>query len=129
MWLASEKYENAPQKETRRVHEGTRSPIDESFKSAFIGKTIEDAAEWLKNKPDGVDLEAHHFAILDGCAERDGSVVVCKIGDKDLNGSELDYSRYSARGASNFLRGMEYGEWEELKEPAINPKKSAEIEY
>ena len=71
-------------------------------------------ADWLKRKPDSVKLDANHFAILDRGAENDGTVVICKIGDKDLKGSKLDYLRFDASEAALHLGGMEYGTWEEF---------------
>ena len=85
--------------------------------------------DWLRNKPDGADLDEHHFAVLDRRAAIDCSVVTCKIGDKHLKGDALDCYRWPARFASAWLVGLEAGQWEELKENAKNPKKSAEIDY
>lgn len=71
-------------------------------------------ADWLKRKLDSVKLDANHFAILDREAENDGTVVNCKIGDKDLKGSKLDYLRFDVSEAALHLGGMEYGTWEEF---------------
>lgn len=122
-WLTSEKYADAPKKRLNQGgQDGTIPPIQESFKSGFVGKKVEDVAKWLQEKPDDVDLDSHHFAILDRRTENDGTIVICRIGNKDLEGDELDYTRLEANLASLHLGGMEYGTWEELSA-------TTEIEY
>lgn len=125
-WLASKKYEDAPQKKPNEAQDGTKPPVDPSFKSEFAGMKVEDVAEWLKKKPDSVDLDPHHFAVLDRRAEKDGTVVICRIGDERLNGDQLDYLRFGANEASLHLGGMEYGTWEEFRENGMD---TAVIEY
>ena len=98
-----------------------------NFSSPFIGKTVEDAAEWLKNKPDTVDLDPHHFAVLDqGSKGKKKTIVVCKIGDRSLSGDELDYLRHDATFAATFVVGIDAGEWENWSADREN---SAEIDY
>lgn len=87
-----------------------------------MGKKVEEVAKWLQEKPDDVDLDSHHFAILDRRTEKDGTIVICRIGNKDLEGDQLDYTRLEANSASLHLDGMEYGTWEELSA-------TTEIEY
>ena len=126
LWLATQDYLEAPQKETAKqemkANEGTPLPIPGSFNWPFVGQTVEDVAEWLKQKPASVDLDAHHFAILDRKSGKDRSIVVCKIGDIDLKGDRLNYHRYPAQRASTLLMGIEYGEWEET-----SPEESSTI--
>ena len=94
---------------------GTTPPISEDWKSPFIGYNIVEVAAWLKRKPDSVDLDSNHFAVLDE-RSTNGSVLTCKIGDKHLRGNWLDtYRRESGERAANFLAALEYGEWEENK--------------
>lgn len=59
-------------------------------------------------------------------AEKDDTIVICRIGDNHLKGTNLDYLRFHAGVAVLHLAGMEYGTWEEL-----NPdgKRTAKIEY
>ena len=115
-WLASPSYESAPKKLPKHQgQEATKAPIDSSFESAFIGKKVEDVANWLKNKADNIDLDDHHFAILDRGAKGEETVVVCRIGDKNLKGDNLDWIRFPASRASLHLAGMEFGEWEDFR--------------
>lgn len=53
-------------------------------------------ADWLKNKPNSADLDANLIAIFDKKAEKDGAVVICRIGDQKLKGTNLDYLRFDA---------------------------------
>jgi hypothetical protein len=115
--LAADDYSDTPSKETKhqKANLGTKTPIAIDWVSAFINCKVEDAAEWLKKKPENVDLDGHHFAVLDE-KSADGSVLAYKIGDKDLKGDRLDSRRFErGKRACTFLMGLEYGEWEELK--------------
>lgn len=60
-----------------------------------------------------MDLESRFFAVLDKKAET-GSVALCRIGDRDLQGDELSCVLVKAEESSLMLAGMEYGNWEEL---------------
>lgn len=90
------------------------------------GEKAEDVADWLKNKPDSVGLDANHFPIVDKRVEKDGTVVICKSGAKSLKGTKLDYLRFSAAEAALHLGGMEYDTRE-----GFNPdgEMTAKIEY
>ncbi|KAF2113500.1 hypothetical protein BDV96DRAFT_661639 [Lophiotrema nucula] len=115
-WLAKENYDDAPKRETGKAHEGDAPPISRDYTSPFIGKKVEDVADWLRNKPDSTDLDLHHFAILDKTAQ-DGKIVICRIGGPKLKDqSDLDFMRLSALDGTQFLRGISAGMWEEAKE-------------
>ncbi|KAF7186720.1 hypothetical protein HII31_11952 [Pseudocercospora fuligena] len=130
LWLLSgSDYSDAPQKGHRKVNTGTDPPISDSFKSPFTGRKLSDLVQWLQAKPENVDLDDHYFAILDRKAEAPSeSVVLCKIGDIDLQGDTVTCFRVEATSASSFLSGMEYGEWEEMRE-GTHKKPFAEIDY
>ena len=114
-YLATKDYASAPQRKPEGGgQEGTEAPIDSSFKSPFVGHKVTDVAEWLKKKPDSVDLESRFFAVLDKEARRSGSVVLCRIGDRDGKGDAVSCVLKKAEESSLTLAGMEYGRWEEL---------------
>jgi hypothetical protein len=124
-WLARSDYNQAPKKEKGKAHEGDAPPIDKDYSSPFLGKKVEDAAEWLRNKPETIDLDAHHFAILDRTAQ-DGKIVICRIGGRKLDDqNDLDYMRFDALEGAQLLRGATANTWEEAKEDAGQAK----IEY
>ena len=126
-WLAGKDYDNAPVKEHNKPKLGTDPPI-EPWTSPWIGSKVEDVAEWLREKPDSVDLDSNHFAVLDARAV-DKSIVLCKIGDRKLRGDSLSLTRHLARSSSNFLMGMDPGNWEEQFEGVGGEKNHAEIDY
>lgn len=125
VWLVTN-YEEAPTKKEGEVNLGTAT-APEGFDSPFTGKKVEDAAQWLKNKPDTVDLDPHHFAILEqGAKGQKMSIVVCKIGDRSLKGDTLDCLRHDANFAASFLLGIDAGEWENW---SADGKNRAKIDY
>lgn len=123
--LAPEKYEDAPQRKDQHF-EGQKPPVPSDYKSPFLGKTVEDVAKWMRKKPESVNFDDHHFVLLDKRAEKDGTVIVCRIGGMLLDEPEdLDYMRKSAFEASAMLQGMNYAHWEEREREPGKP----EIEY
>ena len=114
-WLATASYEDAPKWSKEMANLGTEPPVSKEWKSPFINYKAEDVAKWLKGKPDGVDLDSQHFAVLDANTVEDKKILVFKIGDIDRKGHELDSFRFDPQRAAGFLAGLEWGEWEELK--------------
>ena len=97
------------------IIDATRVPIDKSFKSPFVGQSVDSLAEWLKEAPKDVNLERKFFAVLDEKAERsDPSVALCRIGDKDGNGDEVKCILRNAKESSLILAGFEYGDFDEI---------------
>ncbi|KAI1656459.1 hypothetical protein F4813DRAFT_364405 [Daldinia decipiens] len=48
----------------RMPQKGTRPPLDDSFVSPFLGKTVEDCARYLRGTPDKKDWNREHFCVL-----------------------------------------------------------------
>lgn len=103
----------------------TKAPLPSSFKPAFVGKTATDVAMWLKNKPDGVDLDGKFFGVLDkkaagGKDETENgagnNVVLCRIGDTEGQGNKVQCVLMSAEESTLTLGGMEYGTFDQLLE-------------
>lgn len=83
-----------------KVADGTKPPVSSSFKSPFAGMKVEEVATWLNNKPKGVELDIHFFAILDKTAKR-GDVVICRQGGAELkNMDTLEILRLDAEFAA-----------------------------
>lgn len=122
LWLATNDYEDAPQKLLRKANLGTEPPVSDEWRSPWIGSKVEDVAEWMKQKPSTVDLDDHHFALLGKQAGEDHSVVICRIGDGELKGDSVHFKRYPVEDAAVFLVGMEPYQWE-------GNSKSSEIKY
>ncbi|MCJ1348139.1 hypothetical protein MMC31_006370 [Peltigera leucophlebia] len=129
-WLylpSSTDYSAAPQKKPEGGgQEGTKASLPSSFKPAFVGRTTTDVAAWLKNKPDGVDLEGKFFGVLDkkaaGCGkdgarnEEGDKVVLCRIGDREGHGDKVHCVLMSAEESTLTLSGIEYGTFDQLIE-------------
>lgn len=113
-WLATKQYDDAPQKNPDHGSQGTKPPVAESFISPFVGESVENAAQFLKEAPDTVDLERCFFAILDDRTEKDGSVVMCRVGDMEGKGDKVECIRVVAKHSALYLAGMESGTWEEF---------------
>ena len=106
------------------MHEGDGPPIKKDYQS-FVGKKVEDVAEWMRNIPQEVDLDRRYFVILDKTVEN-GDVVVCRLDGKfGDDPGDLDYMRFDAATAVSCLRGAPVSWWETAKE--THP--STEIKY
>ena len=112
----------APQKKPKGGgQEATSAPLSSTFKPAFVGKPLTDAASWLKNKPSSVDLDSRFFAVLDRKAKdgKDGhgsQVVLCRIGDKEGMGDKVQCMLWSAKESELTLSGLEYGDFDNFLE-------------
>jgi hypothetical protein len=90
IWLA-DTYENLPDVRPTYMLEGTGWPISSSWRSPFVSKSIEDAANFVRNvsKPPK-PLNKTWFAVMQKDRfEKSGQLLVCKIlpigGDPDLD--------------------------------------------
>nr|POE72206.1 hypothetical protein CFP56_12082 [Quercus suber] len=79
LWLDTRDYEDAPSKSGRAGERRHRAPpIPSSSSSPFVGSVVvEDVAKWLLHKPDTVDLDGHHFGLIDRVSADDRSLVAC----------------------------------------------------
>lgn len=112
-WLATDNYSDAPVKDPKITGTGTTPPVPHNFKSAFIGKSLEDIVGWLNQKPPEVDLNSYLFAVLDkGALGADKTVVICKTGTDDLHDREpIACLRYDSQMSSLFLNGGPPEQW------------------
>ncbi|KAF2124608.1 hypothetical protein P153DRAFT_390646 [Dothidotthia symphoricarpi CBS 119687] len=117
-WLADDAA-NAPLRnkygENTRDDTGTVPPIDEHWRSPFIGKTALDAVSFLKSLPDDRSIDWHYFAVLGSDYKGRGMVTIYRIGDVNLIGEELESLPCSVAGSTLFLSAMEPDYWEETK--------------
>ncbi|KAI8965379.1 hypothetical protein F5Y11DRAFT_312941 [Daldinia sp. FL1419] len=58
--------------------DGTRPPIPDSFVSPFIGKSLEECAEFLRRTPDKKDWNREHFCVLGDDDVRDDTVTLVR---------------------------------------------------
>ena len=100
IWLA-DAYENLPDVRPTHRLEGTSCPIDSSWRSPFAGKSIEDAANFVRNAPKPPKpLNKTWFAVMQKDRfEKSGELLVCKILPI---GGELDLSENGKAGTESF---------------------------
>jgi hypothetical protein len=102
IWLA-DTYESLPDYKPTDRQSGTASlyPIDASWKSPFIGKSLEYAANFIRNTPKPPKpLCKTFFAVMQKeLYEKSGKVLVCKILPK---GGELDQDWNEKQGDEDY---------------------------
>ncbi|KAL8916911.1 MAG: hypothetical protein Q9208_008275 [Pyrenodesmia sp. 3 TL-2023] len=81
-YLATLDYRDAPHKEADGTHTlGTPTPVDPSFSSPFAGKNLEDVAQWLRGKPQTVNVDDRFFGVLDKQVAESGKIPICRLND------------------------------------------------
>lgn len=104
-WLA-DKYSDLPEDEG---DEGTDVPIGANWRSPLIGKTIEQAADFVKNAPTDKGLDREFFAVLDSKQFQEKHwVTVCRIG---RDGS-VTHMPTEAKTSTEYLYGNHGESWE-----------------
>lgn len=102
-------YPNLPDYRPNYKIEGTPTPISQGWRSPFAGKSIEDAANFVRNTPKPPKpLCKRFFAVLQkSSVDQSTSMLICKIvpdnDDSDLNSdmSEEDLQSYAENKAEN----------------------------
>ena len=126
-WLASESFDDAPEKQEEELGEGTIPPISKDFKSPWTGKKIDKLVQWLQAKPENIDLNARHFAVLDNGARDDPpTMVVCRVGDQFGDGDKVFMMLLNPEDAANHLRGADADVWVECD---LRGEDTTDIEY
>jgi hypothetical protein len=89
LWLA-DTYASLPDYRPNYRTFGTRTPINKDWKSPFVGKTIADAANFVRNAPKPPKpLCKRFFAVLQQDRfEQSGELLICKILSKQNEGDE-----------------------------------------
>lgn len=78
LYLATDNYDDAPKtRADDRLSEGTRAPVT-GFGFPFVGKSIEQCAEWLKSTPSDVALNRVYFTALTMHSKDDDTVLMCR---------------------------------------------------
>jgi hypothetical protein len=110
LWLA-DKYENLPDYADSLSAEGTATPVDPDWKSPFIGQTIHEAVDFIRNAPKPPKPLCKVFcAVLQKDRfEKDGVMLICRrVGEE-----EVQVIPCAASEAGSFFAGFERDEWEE----------------
>jgi len=93
LYVATDKYTDAPKKPENRYPEGTKAPIqDSSPQSPFTGKALESCAEWLRDAPDEVALNREYFTAMDQFSRTDDTILICRtIPSKESGKLDVEY--------------------------------------
>jgi hypothetical protein len=75
LWVASKAYDEAP-KEV--FSDGTVAPVAKSFESLWVGRSIQDCANWLREAPDYVAVHPDYFTAIDAHSKDEDTVLVCR---------------------------------------------------
>lgn len=116
-YLATLNYATAPRRRPDGTGEsGTKTPIDPSFSSPWVGKGLEDIAQWLNGKPETVVVDDRYFGVLDKEAEKSGKIAICRLNDDAEKAEEVASCILRKADVSTlFLAGLDSGlDWEEL---------------
>ncbi|KAK5166542.1 uncharacterized protein LTR77_008085 [Saxophila tyrrhenica] len=109
MWLA-DSYDNLVDIDQSNKDGNKRPQVDEQWHSPFIGKSVQDAAEFIKNCPKPPKaLNKVHFAVLDRAMyESHGWLPVYRYEDGELQTMPCD-----ADMVSTFFIAYDRDTWEE----------------
>jgi hypothetical protein len=93
VWLA-DTYDSLPDFHPKLQYSGTPHPVDQSWASPFVGKSIEDVANFIRNTPKPPKpLCKKFFALLQkDLYEKNGKLLICKVlpvgGEEDQDDTE-----------------------------------------
>lgn len=112
-WLA-DNYESAPFFHDGMYEEGTYPPVDATWVSPFIGKSLEEIASWIRDIPKPpTSVNKTFFAVLQKkLYEEKGEALICKITDD--GGLQTIPTKANAVGPFAMLFRRE--EWDESYE-------------
>lgn len=112
--VATLDYRAAPQRNSEHKATGTQAPINPSSSSPFIGKSLEDVAQWLRGKPQSVDVDARFFGVLDKQTAKSGKVAVCRLNDPNVEKEVAWCILKSAEESTLYLGGLDSNlDWNE----------------
>jgi hypothetical protein len=71
--------------------EATKPPLEDSFKSPWVDKTVEGCARWLQNMPDDSGVQKENFTGMNQLYQEDDTVLICRIRNKKNGEVKVDY--------------------------------------
>lgn len=92
LWVATAAYEDMPKApgERQPPPEATKPLLDDSFKSPWVGKTVEDCAKWLQNAPNDSGVQREYFTAMNQFSKEDDTVLTCRIRNEN-GGVKVDF--------------------------------------
>ena len=114
-YWATLNYRAAPQRKPDSTGQvGTPAPIDPSFSSSFAGKSLEDVAQWLRDKPQSVDVYDRFLGVLDEQAEKPGKIAVYRLNDPKVEKEVAGCILKKAEESTLYLGGLDSNlDWNE----------------
>jgi hypothetical protein len=92
--------------------EATKPPLEGSFHSPWIGRTVEDCAKWLQNMPNDRGVQREYFTAMNQFSGEDDTVLTCRV--RKNNGEVgVDYYPLSTAEISMYMitnRGSKFDE-------------------
>ena len=59
--------------------EATKPPLSESFKSPWVGRTVEECAQWLQDAPKDSAVLKDYFTAVNEFSKQDDTVLTCRV--------------------------------------------------
>ena len=76
--MASSEYSDVPRRpKGNPIPEGSKPPLG-SLPSAWIGKTIEQCAQWLSEAPEDIAVNKRYFAVICEHMKEEDAVMLCR---------------------------------------------------
>lgn len=97
--------------------EATRPPITDSFRSPWIGKTVEECAKWLQAAAENSVVVRDYFTAINEFSKEDNTVSTCRVRIEDaglkvdcypISTEEIAIMMLTNRGTVFGERGAEY---------------------
>ena len=133
LWLA-DTYEGLPDFQVGARPESTSPPIDSDWKSPFIGKSIEDAANFVRNTPKPPKpLNRTWFAVLQKELFKESrELLICKIlpvgGESDLEENEEDATEEFRKSGMSLMCKIYSDKQQKIHEESIKGEDKGEFE-
>ncbi|KAF1843216.1 uncharacterized protein K460DRAFT_341102 [Cucurbitaria berberidis CBS 394.84] len=85
LWVATDSYDDMPKQSGDRQPppEATKPPLADSYKSPWVGKTIEECAKWLQAAPEDTAVLKDYFTAVNEFSKEDDTVLTCRVRVED----------------------------------------------
>ncbi|KAL8712543.1 MAG: hypothetical protein Q9225_006926 [Loekoesia sp. 1 TL-2023] len=115
-YLATSDYAAASQRKPDGTgQQGTIAPISPAFSSLFVGQSLLEVTQWLRDKPKSVDVDPRFFGVLDKQSKNAEKVVLCRLEDpkreKDGATCVLSDAGPSSLWLSGLDSDLDWNEW------------------
>jgi hypothetical protein len=133
IWLA-DTYENLPDVRPTYRLQGISWPISSSWRSPFIGKSIEDAVNFIRNAPKPPKpLNKTWFAVMQRERfENSGELLVCKIlpvgGEPDLDENGQHGTKLYRRTGMSLMCKVHLDKQQNINEDSVKSEDGREVE-